>query len=289
MQALRDGLALSSSGLDDQARLALEALAREWPENVPVGAWLQEVELELALAHAQAEGRPAEEAADEMRAAYRLRADARPSPTALVLAARLEPDPPAAQRLLELAVELDPACVPAQHGLAHVLLRDGDYEAARAAITRALEWDPSHLPSLRLHGWMLLQAGRREEGIPVLRAFLEASDGDPRIPLRLRAATRLDVAIALLADGHAEEAEAELDALASALVEVERNLGARVVIEAQLDRPARAREQAIEAQELDPSAVLPAVQEALLLEQYLDEPEAARQAWERVLEALLRR
>src|SRR5205814_6257323 len=81
------------------ARAAFERLAAQDPDNVIVGAWLQECELDLAAS----EGTTPRAIAERWAAAASLH----PSAASLVLAARVEPDPKSAVALLEKAEALD--------------------------------------------------------------------------------------------------------------------------------------------------------------------------------------
>ena len=75
---------------------------------MPVGALRQDAALER-LELLEPEARIA--LTDELRAEARERAELSPTPTHLVLAARLESDRRAAELLLDRAEQLDPRCV----------------------------------------------------------------------------------------------------------------------------------------------------------------------------------
>ena len=263
-----------------QARAALARLVEERADNIVVGRWSQDVDLAVARAGDPAGG---EGFADELRRAWRARAETQPGAAALVLAARLEHDPPAALLLLERALELDPACAWAHYARAHVHARAGEWEPARESIRAALAADPGHLPTLRLHAWMLAQAGRWAEGIGALEAWLEHARDDLRAGRREREEARLDVALMLLADGSAREARERVLAVDASAVDEVRRLTALAACEQALDEGGRALDAASAAAAADPSALLPAIQEALLLEHWIGDRDRARAAWRRVL------
>lgn len=283
---LDEALELSAGGSLEAAREILERLRTWQPRNVVIGRWLQEVELGLAERDA---GSAAPDPAppngrEELRRRYREAAEAEPTPTALVLAARLEDDPPSALHLLDRALVLDPACAWASYGKAHVLAASGRLGDAREALEDALATDPAHLPALRLHAWMLARSGRRQEGIAVLEAWLARAEQDRTYDWRSRDEARLDLGLMLLAEGRAEAAGEQLRALRPGSVDEVRRLAAQAAIELALGETPAARETTRAAQRADPMALLPVVQEALLLEYWLERPAEAEKAWKRVAE-----
>lgn len=267
------------AGLAGQALEALGELARTHPRNIVVGRWLQEAE--LALGDPGAEGEP--DGAGVLRRAWRGRADAQPSPASLILAARLEDDPTAALLLLERSLALDPDCAWARYGQAAVHARTGEWGNAREAARSALESAPGHLATLRLWAWLEGQAGRRADAIVVLGAWLERADHDPGISAGQRAEARFDLALLLLGEERAQEARELLLALSGEGAQEARRLAALAVAEQTLGDPLAARAAAAAAQEADRRALLPAVQEALLEEYWLDDAARARESWRRVL------
>ena len=90
-----------------------------------------------------------------------------------VLAARVEDDAIAAERMLDLALELDPLCSWAHYGRAHALLRQ-DWKAdrwseAQSSLDEALARDPGHLRARRLQAWMHAQEGATELSVSPAR------------------------------------------------------------------------------------------------------------------------
>jgi tetratricopeptide (TPR) repeat protein len=269
------------AGLAGAAYEPLETLARSHPRNVVVGRWLQEAE--SALVDPQAPVAGEQEGADVLRRAWRGRADADPSPTALILAARLEDDPTAALLLLERALELDGDCAWAHYAQAAVHARAGDWGAARSSARAALEREPGHLATLRLWAWLEGHTARRAGAIVVLGSWLERAALDPGTSPGQLFEGRLDLALLLLEEDRAQEAREVLDVLSAEGESEARRLAALAVAEVMLGDPLAARAAADQAQEADRSALLPAAQEALLEEFWLRNVERARESWRRVL------
>lgn len=284
---LERALDLLAAGDPRSARGVLVELRAAHPDNLVVGRWLQEAELADAerASRERVEGAPDPRVfAADLRDRYRELAEADPRPTNLVLAARLEDDPPAALHLLDRALALDPQCAWALYGRAHVLASTGRWREARDEIAAALQADPAHLPALRLYSWLLARAGRRAEGIAVLEAWLDHAGEDLRFDRRSRDEAALDLALMLLAEGRADEARERILALHPGTVSQVRRLAAQAAVEHALGENHEARGSARAAQRADPDAILPVVQEALLLEYWLGDPIEAEQAWQRALE-----
>ncbi len=278
---LREGVRLFEAGSLTAARGTFASLAGRAPGDVAAAVWQQEARV-AALERGLAPGAdPA--ALDGLRDRYRRLAEERPTPLAWYLAARLEEDPLAARLLLQKALELDPGMSWAHYALAHVAARAGDWGAARGELERTFELLPSHLPALRLYGWFLAEAGETGRAIDALQAWLERSDQDLLATDRLRDEVRLDLALAFNADGQESRAAELLRGLAPGDVDEVRRLTAIAVVEQGRDQISSALEAARAARRADPSALLPVVQEAMLLELWIDDPAAAREAWTEVL------
>ena len=175
------------SGADESARVVLEALAYEQPDNLAVGVMLQETELEmleagrapevLELRLADYPGSPAE----RLAADYAAQAVERPAPATLVLAARLTLDPVRARELLDEAQALDPTCIWALYGLAYLDARGGESRAALVLIELALELDEGHLPSRRMEARLLQRLNELVRARHALESWLEDAAQDPRV------------------------------------------------------------------------------------------------------------
>ena len=281
LASARDDL---EQGRTDRGREELAVLAAEFPLNVPVGIWLQEAE--IALAPETEDGA----VPDALRERYRTRAEEeRGSPVArivasLVLAARVEPDPLAAQVLLERAEKLDPRCAWCSYGRAFLAARAGDWNEVRARVARAKAADPGHMPTLWLETWMLSRSGNLPEAMVSLDTWVEAALEDPRIDPRLVSQARLDRALLAVLDGDPDDAREILEELE----EDERSDPARRALvragaEQESDDPDAALAAAREAERLDPAALEPIIQQALLHEMWLDDPGAAEADWTRAL------
>lgn len=290
LRAVRADLA---RGALDDAHERLERLRVAFPNNLSVGSLLQDVELERAwrarlvdppAAGAEARARARAEAAAEQRERWRRLAEQEPSPVALVLAARLENDAPAALHLLDRALELDPECSWAHYGRAHVLARGGDWGAARESLQRALALDPGHLPSRRLEAAVLLRMADRRTAIAALRAWLDHAVDDPRVEPERLAAARIDLALLLLQDDRPDDAREILREGAWPSSEPLRRWAALAAAEQARGEALDALRAAEEAERAAPGDTLPLVQQALLYELWFDDLRSARALWQRVLE-----
>jgi adenylate cyclase len=108
----------------------------------------------------------------------------------------------AAEREFKRAIELSPGYPTAHHWYADMLARLGRHEEAIAQINTALELDPLSLIINQDVGFVLQHAGQTEAAIRQYRRTLEL---EPTFP-----ATRLVLAMTLLAEGEFDEAENEL-------------------------------------------------------------------------------
>ncbi len=260
----------------------LRGLALRAPRNVPAAAFLQEVELRLRAAGADetASERDLQLSLAREWREWALRA---PSAARLVLAARLEVDRVAALRLLEQALELDPRCAWAHYGMAHLRAAAGDWNAARPSLEMALEIEPGHVAARRLEAAAMARGGRPVLAAGALRRWLDNSRDDPRVDPRVRVGAQLDLAHILVELGHPEEALSTLDRIQDRTLREAEGLAILAATLQALDEPWDAMRAAQEAERLAPGDPLPLIQQAVLYEEWLGDPDAAREAWERVL------
>jgi len=256
----------------DAARDLLRRLSSEQPGNIPVGRLLQEVELECGTLP------------EELLLRARARSESAPSPAALLLAARLESDAALGLEQVERALSLDPLCAWAHYARAHLDARSGRWDAAQASVARALEIDPGHLPSRRLETSLLARNGRRPDAILALLRWLAAAGDDPFVSPSEAALAQLDLAQLLLLEGEHERAFELLSEFDDTPGGASRRQCLLAAAEQALGRPRRALDAALLAASEDPGNSLPLVQQALLFEEWLADPAAAREAWRRVLE-----
>lgn len=287
------------------ARERLLTLQHEVPRNLYVATALQDVELELLrtggtideLERALAtSGRPVDGSpAVRLRRWYRLRADesierrnedgSEPHAFDLVLAARMEPDAPSALLLLESAVEADPDCVWAHLGRAHFLLREGELEAGKAALDRAIAIDPGHPRVRRLEATLLDRLGEREAAGRLLAIWLRETQGDPRVARSDRFDATLDLVTFDLESDRAEPALARLDTLElTSPARRARALLLRSAALAGLERFEESLEVVREARFLGPGDYLADEHEARLLQDALGDRAGALEAWRSVRE-----
>jgi predicted Zn-dependent protease len=296
-----------SAGRLDLARPALEALRRDFPDNIYVGIWLQETEIEQrALADsanatqaapvndaARAEGARATSATplntahdprlDEMRQRYRRAAEESPSVARLVLAARLEDDELAANVLLDRAQTRDPHCAWTHYARAWFAARANRWPEVQSEIAAAKEADPGHLPTRWLDAWMLARGGGVREAISSLEGWLDRARGDLRLDVRLVREAELDLALLWILAGDAKRSRDILDALGDKEVDPGRKWAAMAPVETALDNEREALAAAQRAEQGAPGEILPVVQQALLYESWLGNAEAAEAAWTRAL------
>lgn len=256
------------------ARGILEELCARAPDDMGLAMMLQEADL------------AAGEDLQALRARYLALARDRDDAAAWVLAARLESTPSEARALLERAVRMDPESVWPPYGLAFVEARDGSWGVAMQHLKRALELDPAHLPARRLEAALLARDGKYEPARVAYRAWLEASKSDPRVDPESRVEAQLDLAIVELESGEPRAARSLLEALpadSDASGTAGRRLCLIAATEQSLGHSEAALDAARRAEQVAPAAPLPKVQQALLQEQWLKDPVAAKAAWERVL------
>ena len=277
-------------GLRLEARRALSELALRGPDNLEIGAWLQDLEAELledghdvfvdTLSLTEASG------PDVLRRVYAARKDREPNVTSFVLAARAETDVLAAEILLDRALELDPTCAWAHYGRSHVLLTDRSridrWGQAGDALSKALQFDPSHLRARRLEAWMQAEEGSLDSATINLIRWIEIADGDPRVTRSDAVEARLDLALLFLLDGEDRRAERLLDDLEGEDLGRPRRLTLLTVARQEAGNELGALDAALRAQGSGGAAALPLVQEALLQELFLGNPEAAEERWRAV-------
>ena len=256
------------------ARAILADLSGRFPGAMAIGVMAQEAEL----------GGASDERRAEITLAAAERARERPDVTSLLLAARLEPDPDRARESIERALEIDPDSAWAHYALAHLEARSGNWAQAQKSLARALDLEPGHLRARRLEAALLERDGKREQAIAAYRGWLAASDSHPLVDGSARTLARLDLAQLYLLEGREGDALDVLEGLAGEESQAARRFAILAAVEQALGRPERAIEAAREAQLRDPEDPLPLVQQALLEEHWLENPERAREAWRRVLE-----
>jgi len=277
-----------------RAHELLAPLARAHPDNIQIGVWNQELEL-LLLEEGAAEIDPvlAAIAADPepfaaLRRSYAQRAESLPSAPAFVLAARLEDDAIAAERLLTRALEIDPECAWAHYGRSHALLRnkgeEDRWQASRAALDRALELEPGHLAARRLQAWMLVQEGSIDAATSALEAWLEATRGDSRVAADQRVRVSLDLAMTFVLAGRANAARQLLVGLEGTSIGRARRLMILAAAQQALGDELAALDSARRAEGAAETGVLPLVQQALLYQYFIGDLDAADIEWEKVLE-----
>jgi tetratricopeptide (TPR) repeat protein len=269
------------------ARSTLASLANRAPQDVPVAFWQQEARVAYRSELEASRGDSVEVASspeEVMRDRYRLEAQQSPSPLAYLLAARLEDDGLAARLLLDQAINLDPEFSWAYYARAHVAASSGDWSTARAELERTFKLQPGHLPALRLYGWLQAAAGDVEAAIQALEAWLEHADEDLLATEQTADEVRLDLALAHDANGDEGRALQLLAQLAPGRVDEIRRLTALAVVEEGGGDVAASLRAVQQARESDGQALLPAVQEALLLELWLGDEEASMRVWREVIE-----
>lgn len=292
----RDQFAAARSLYDAGERVrALEALrelsGRE-PDNLEIGVWLQDLEGELLAdgedLFADTISLTEASAPDVLRRVYAGRKDAEPTVTSFVLAARAETDVIAAETLLGKALELDPTCAWAHYGRSHVLLMDRSradrWGQAGDALARALELDPGHLRARRLEAWMQAEEGSLDKAAKNLLRWIEFTEDDPRVARREAVEARLDLALLFLLAGEDSRAERLLEDLEGEDVGRARRLTLLAVARQEAGDELGALEAALRGQGAERGSALPLMQEALLHELFLGDPEAAEARWRAVAE-----
>ncbi len=282
------------NGSRHRARAVLRFLTDVAPLNLPVAIALQELELEMLAAGDRISGMEEEPVqpgteqqgpAERLRRLYRTRAEKNPTPVALVLAARLEGDGPAALALLDRALDIDSTCNWAHYGRAHVLAQAGDFRSAREALDLALRQDPGHLPSRRLEAAFLSRGSKLDLAIKKLESWLEDAEQDPLVDPKLRQGAELDLLSLYALTDDTDRVEDLADQLLERHAAAAQRIDLVVAAARISDRdPKGALRAAREAAEADPSNPLPHVQQAMVYDYWLDKPEDAYRVWGQVLE-----
>ena len=278
--ALRAARTYYDEGKLEAALNLLRPVAQNAEDNLELGFWLQDLEWEWAEQMGQETG--------ALVTGYAERAQAQPTPASLILAARLAEGAEALAGL-ESALALDRDHAWAHYTRAHVLLGERQladrWSAARAALVRALELDPSHLRARRLEAWILAQEGDVAQAATALERWLSQTRRDARVAHAVRLEAEVDLALMWVRQGLAEEAEALLLTHAGQKIGRARRLAVLAVAQHEQGRIEDSLNTARRAELADPAALLPIVQQALLHGQEdrrlkdskrLDEQELAR-------------
>jgi tetratricopeptide (TPR) repeat protein len=287
LEEVLEGLHEFERGHFARAASVFEAACHEAPNDLRLAILYQEARLARSEERARQLGLALDQSSSpraQLRRIYRRAAEENPMPAAFVLAARLEPDRKAAELLLGRALELDPRMAWAHYALAHVAASDGDWGAVHSELELTFELDPRHLPALRLLAWARATAGELKSAAEAYEAWLERAGEDWLVTERMQSTLELDLALVYLAAGEARRAEELLKGLPGADVDSRRLSASVIAALCARGQPDLARAAAEAAGQADPTALMPAVQEALLLELWLKDPWAAREAWRRVLE-----
>jgi tetratricopeptide (TPR) repeat protein len=220
---------------------------------------------------------------DELRQRYRRAADDAPTVARLVLAARLEDDEIAADVLLDRAQAIDSRCAWIHYARAWFAARANRWPDVRSEIAAAKEIDPGHMPTRWLDAWMLARGGGVREAISALEGWLDRARGDLRLDVRLVREAELDLALLCVLDGDPKRAHDILTALGDDEVDAGRKWSAIAPTDQALGDEHEALTAAQHAEEFSPGEILPVVQQALLYESWLGNPDAAEAAWTRAL------
>jgi len=264
----------------------LAPLAEERPQVLPVRVFLQEVELALLTTTGRAGALEAEPARAQaaLFARYRDALQAQATPEGYVLAARLAPEGEQALAMLEQARVLDERCVWAHYGRAWWLYTLRRFKEAREEVRAALRLDGGHLPTMRLHATMLAGAGDVEDSAHVLEEWLERTADDPLFASYDRADALLDLAAIEVLLDHPKDALEHLSELdPRAVRDPLRAEEVRAAAHEARGEVSRALAALDRARAIEPRALLPLVQQAMLLEKAGDR-EGERAVWQRLLE-----
>jgi Flp pilus assembly protein TadD len=107
------------------------------------------------------------------------------------------------ETLWRYAIEVDPGCAICLHNLAVSLGRRGDRAEAKTLLERAIALRSDQSEFHGNYGLLLIQMGRRPEGLAQLRYRLARNPRDVN--------ARVKLGIALIEDGHVAEAIVELE------------------------------------------------------------------------------
>ena len=285
---LRGARAAREAGDLSAASQRLEELLAEEPYKIVAAVELQDIELERLVAGEalhELGGDATRAPRERLRVVYAERAERDPTPASLVLAARLETDGPSALRLLDQALELDPACLWAHYGRAHSLFQQGNFSTALEAVQSALDLDSGHLPARRLEVRTLVEAGEPGSAAAALREWIDDARDSPQVSVAELFGARVDLAILYALDGRESDALDLLDDLVRENPGGARALVARSATHFALGHWPDSLRDAQAALVLTPDDPMPALQRARVVESIDDSDEAAA-AWAQVLEIL---
>jgi tetratricopeptide (TPR) repeat protein len=201
-----------------------------------------------------------------------------------VLAARVAPTREEAAALIDSAGALDPTCAWVPYAKGWLAARASEWAAAREEIARAKAADPGHLWTYWLEAWMTTRTGAIAEAAADLEVFLDRARDDPRIDPHIVSESQLDLALLWTLQGEAKDARKLIDRIDPSSVGAARRLLALASVNQALEKLAPALAAAEEAEKVAPGQVMPVLQQALLYDDWLDEPEKAGAAWKRVLD-----
>lgn len=284
----------------------LQGLIEEFPDVLDLGFAMQDVQAKLlsqgalpplqglraapSIAGLSAQDPASTQKLDPasiLRLWYAQRAVDAPSIPSLVLAARVEGDASQALHWLEQALALDPTCAWAHYGYAYALLGQRDqyrWRNSREALARALTLDPSHVLARRMEAWMLAQEGDTGHAAIALERWLIATEFDPRVGHTSRVEVRLDLARIWLMAGRVDPALRELRSMEGESYDRERRLLLLAVALTETGDAEGALSIVRQAGLIPGVGVLPWVQEALLLEHWFEDGNAALVLWKQILE-----
>jgi hypothetical protein len=220
---------------------------------------------------------------DALRQRYARQAEEHPTVARWVLAARVEPDEIAAKVLLDRAQALDPRCAWVHYARAWLAARASRWPEVKSEIALAKEMDPGHMPTRWLDAWMLARGGSVEAAMGALEVWLDKARGDLAIDVHLVHEAELDLALLSVLDGEPKRARDILSALNDRDVDTQRKWAAIAATDQALGEIRDSLAAAQRAEQEAPGEILPVVQQALLYESWLGDPDAAEAAWTRAL------
>lgn len=260
------------------AGAAAEGFARLFalePSNVPIGMWLQDAQIALVGGD--------EAARRALVERTEIAAERAPALASCVLAARLSTDRARALAWLDRAEALEPRSPWVAYGRAYLSAAAAEWGETRRWLSRALELDPGHPWARWLEAWLLARDGELADASAVLDRWIESVRDDPRIDARRLFEARLDRVILDAQAGDASSARERLEALRGAPASAGRAAAVAAAIAGALGEWEAALASAREAHGAEPEAVLPLLQEALLLDLGRRDPVLAEAAWQRVI------
>lgn len=285
--ALRQAISTLESGDTAGASRVFVDLNTRVPGDLPSAVWLQEARLAERMRRAELFGFRSPDVRGpqaDLRERYRAEALASPSALAYFLAARVEEDQLAASLLLRKALELDPRMAWAHYGMAHAAAREGDWTVAREELMTVFEIDPGHLPSVRLFGWLMANVGDDPSAVAAFEAWIKVAANDPLSGPSTLDRVRFDLVLAYTAQGSWRKALDLLDELEQSTIPASDRMASVAVARQGRGEVTEARKAALAGRRADREALLPAVQNALLIELWQKDKLAAQRAWREVIE-----